>query len=118
MSFIETFHSWQPYSNMTKTIKCLNKSDPEAGPSTTQHETADESEDYGDIEDGCAMRINIHHMRCAVHTLQFAIKDGLKQPHYENSPYSFQASIAKSFVLDRKRKRPILDMTTRWVQHI
>ena len=70
-------------SNMTKTIERLNESDPEADPSTTQDETADESKDYGDIEDDCAMSINIHHMPCAVHTLQLAIKDGLKQPHYD-----------------------------------
>ena len=69
---------------MTKTIECLNESDPEADPSTTQDEKADESEDYGDIENDCAMHINIHHMRCAVHTLQLAIKDDQKQPHYEN----------------------------------
>ena len=68
---------------MTKTIERLNQSDPEADPSTTQDETVNESEDYGDIEDDCAMRINIHHMRCAVQTLQLAIKDGLKQPHYD-----------------------------------
>ena len=69
-------------SNMTKTIERLNESDPEADSSTTQDKTADESEDYGDIKDDCAMRINIHRMRCAVHTLQLAIRDGLKQPHY------------------------------------
>ena len=43
-------------SNMTKTIERLNESDPEANPSTTQDETANESEDYGDIEDDWAMR--------------------------------------------------------------
>ena len=69
-------------SNMTKTIERLNEGDPEADPSTTQDERADESEDYGDVENDCAMRINIHHMRCAVHTLQLAIKDGPKQPHH------------------------------------
>ena len=63
---------------MTETIDRLNESDPEADPSTTQDEIADESEDYSDIEDDCAKRINIYHMRCAVYTLQLAIKDGLK----------------------------------------
>ena len=70
-------------NNMTKTIERLNECDPEADPSNTQDETANESEDYGNIEDDCAMRINIHHLRFAVHTLQLAIKDGLKQPHYD-----------------------------------
>ena len=70
-------------NNMTKTIERFNESDPEVDPSTTQGETTNESEDYGDIEDDCAMRINIHHMRCADHTLQLAIKDDLKQPNYD-----------------------------------
>ena len=70
-------------SNMTKTVECLNENETETDPSTTQDETADESEDYADTEDDCAMRVNIQHMRRAVHTLQLAIKDGLKQPHYD-----------------------------------
>ena len=70
-------------SNMTKTIERSNENDPEADQSTTHDETANESKDYGDIEDDYAMHINIHHMRCAVHTRQLAIKDGLKQPHYD-----------------------------------
>ena len=67
--------------NMTKTIERLNEDDSEAEPKpvTSQDEAADESEDYDGIEDNCAMPINIYHMRCAVYTLQFAIKDGLKQ---------------------------------------
>ena len=70
-------------SNMTKTIERLNENEPETDPGTTQDETANESEDYADTEDDCAMRVNIQHMRCAVHTHQLAIKDGLKQPHYD-----------------------------------
>ena len=55
-------------SNMTKTIERLNKDDPEVESDTPQDEAADESEDYDGIEDDCTMRVNIHHMRCAVHT--------------------------------------------------
>ena len=68
-------------SNMTKTIERLNENDPEAELYTSQDEAADESEDYDGIEDDCAMRVNIHHMRCAVHILQLAIKNNLKLPH-------------------------------------
>ena len=68
-------------SNMTKTVECLNEDDPEAELDTSQDEDADESEDYDGIEDDCAMRVNIHHMRCAVYTVQLAIKEGLKLPH-------------------------------------
>ena len=67
-------------SNMTKTIEHINEDDPEVESDTPQDEAADESEDYDGIEDDCAMRVNIHHMCCAVHTLQLAIKDGLKLP--------------------------------------
>ena len=68
-------------SNMTKTIEHLNEDDPEVESDTPQDEAADESEDYDGIEDNWEMRVNIHHMRCAVHTLQLAIKDGLKLPN-------------------------------------
>ena len=50
-------------SNMTKMVQRSNEYDPEADPDTSQEEDADE------FEDDCAMRVNIHHMRCAVHTL-------------------------------------------------
>ena len=106
-------------SNMTKAIESLNESDPEADPSTTQDETANESEDYGDIEDDCAMRINIYHMRCAVHTLQLASKDGLKQPHCNKLLTKTRHVVSKLrspkvlFLMEREKKRPILDMTTR-----
>ena len=66
---------------MTKTIERLNEDDPEVESDTPQDEAADESKGYDGIEDDCAMRVNIHHMRCAVHTLQLAIKDGLKLPN-------------------------------------
>ena len=106
---------------MTKTIERLNESDPEADPSTTQDETSDESEDYGDIEDDCAMRINIRHMRFAVHTLQLAIKDGLKQLHYDKLLTKTRHIVSKlrspkvlSLMEKKEKKRPILDMTTNW----
>ena len=106
---------------MTKTIERLNESDPEADPTTTQDETANESENYGDIEDDCTMRINIYHMRCAVHTTQLAIKDGLKQPHYNKLLTKTRHIVSKfrspkvlSLMEKKKKKRPILNMTTRW----
>ena len=59
---------------MTETIERLNEDDPEAEPDTSQDEAIDKSEDYDGIEDDCAMRVNIHHMRCAVHTVQLQCK--------------------------------------------
>ena len=64
-------------SNMTKTVERLNEDDPEAEPDTSQDEAVDESENYCGIDDDhackCAMRVDIHRMRCAVHTHQLAI---------------------------------------------
>ena len=104
-------------SNMTKTMKGLNEDDPEAESGTSHEEAADESKDYDGIEDNCAMRVNIHHLRCAVHTLQFAIKDGLKLPNCNKLLTKTRHIITKlrfTNILSVVEKRPILDMTTRW----
>ena len=108
-------------SNMTKTIERLNEDDPEVESDTPQDEAADESENYDDIEDDCAMRVNIHHMHCAVHTLQLAIKDGLKLPNCDKLLTKTRHIVTKllspnilSLLEKRGKKRPILDMTTRW----
>ena len=67
------------------------------------------------------MRINIHHMRCAVHTLQLAIKDGLKLPNCDKLLTKTRHIVTKllspnilSLLEKGGKKRPILDMTTRW----
>ena len=61
---------------MTKMVEHLNKDDPD----TSQNEAANESEDYDGIGDNCSMHVNIHHLLCAVLTLQL-VRDGLKLPH-------------------------------------
>ena len=69
------------------------------------------------IEDDCAMRVNIHHMRCAVHTLQLAIKDDLKLPNCYKLLTKTRHIVTKlrsPNILSLLEKRPILDMTTKW----
>ena len=60
-------------------------------------------------------------MRCAVHTLQLAIKDGLKQPNRNKLLTKTRHIVAKlrspnilSVLEKRQNKRPVLDMATRW----
>ena len=66
------------------------------------------------------MSVNIHHMRCVVHTLQLAVKDGLKQPHCEKLLTKTRHIISKLrspnvlSLLEKRQKRPILDIITRW----
>ena len=97
-------------SNMTKMVEHLNEDDSEADSDNSQDEEADEFQDYNGIEESCAMRVNIHHMRYAVHILQLAIKDCLKQPNCnklltKTSIQSFQVSFSKCFVLVRKKRK-------------
>ena len=66
-------------SNMTKTVERLNENDTSAlleeTPSLLEE---DDDNDHNELPS----LVCIHHMRCAVHTLQLSIKNGLKQPHY------------------------------------
>ena len=73
------------------------------------------------IEDGCAMLVNIHNMHCAIHTLQLAIRDGLKQQHCDklltktgHIVFKLRSLNVLSLLEKREKKRPILDMATRW----
>ena len=64
---------------MTKTVERLNKKVPFKDPDEMHNSAVEEV----DSADEPLMLVNIHHMRCAVHTLQLAIRDGLKQPQCE-----------------------------------
>ena len=73
------------------------------------------------IEDGCAMLVNIHNMHCVIHTLQLAIRDGLKQQHCDNLltktchiVFKLRSLNVLSLLEKIEKKRPILDMATRW----
>ena len=62
-------------SNMTKTVERLNENDmPFKDPDVMHNNAVDEEVDS---DDEPVTLVNIDHMRCAVHTLQLAIKDGL-----------------------------------------
>ena len=98
-------------SNVTKMVESLSEYVPEADPDTLQDEDADE------FENDCAMRVNIHHMRCAVHTLRLAIKDCLKQPHCDKLLTKIRHIVSKLrspnvlSLLEKREKTPILNMT-------
>ena len=65
-------------SNMTRTVERLNENDTSA---LLEETPSPLEEDDGDDDNELPSLVRIHHMRCAVHTLQLSIKDGLKQPH-------------------------------------
>ena len=63
---------------MTKTVERLNENDTSA---LLEEKHSLIKEDDGDDDNELPSLVRIHHMRCAVHTLQLSIKDGLKQSH-------------------------------------
>jgi len=86
-------------------------------------EDDDDEDDEGFLTtlDLVAVDMGVKHMRCSEHSLQLAVRDGLKQPHAEE----FLAKIRKvaanlrnpcrDEVLKRKaRKAMLIDMPTRW----
>ena len=100
-------------SNMTKTVERLNENDvPFKDPDEMHNSAVDEDVDS---DDEPVMFVNIHHMRCAVHTLQLTIRDGLKQPQCEKLLTKTRHIDAKlrspnglAFLEKRERKRKCL----------
>ena len=106
-------------SNMTETVERLNENDVPFEDPDEMHNSAVDEEVESDDEP--VMLVNIHHMRRAVHTLQLAIRDGLKQPQCEKLLTRTRYIIAKlrspnvlALLEKRERKRPVLDTATRW----
>ena len=105
-------------SNMTKTVERLNENDTSA---LLQETPSLLEENEGDDDNELPSLVCIHHVRCAVHTLQFSIKDGLKQPHCNKLLTKTHHVVAKlrspnviSLLEKREKKRPVLDTCTRW----
>ena len=113
-------------STMTKTVEQMNEDEDEGDAGLSEpldeDEHSHESNDESDNEiDECADSVQIHHKRCAVHTLQLAIQDGLKQPNCNKLLTKTRHIVAKlrspnilSVLEKRQNKRPVLDMATRW----
>lgn len=115
-------------SNMISTIEKLNADEDERHHEEIQERTENDETDLEDdfeMVDGfveaAAELSTIHHMRCAVHTLQLAIRDGLRQPHAANLVGRVRniAVAARTPKLDailkrRAGKGAILDQATRW----
>jgi hypothetical protein len=101
-------------TNMVSTVAKLNEEDMES-------EESDDDEDHAEELPEVADELQIHHMRCGAHTLQLAIRDGLKQKHAANLIGKIrQATVtARNPKLDaivkrRSGKGAILDQVTRW----
>ena len=105
-------------SNMTKTVEWLNENDVPFKDPDEMHNSAVDEEVDSDNE--LVMLVNIHHMRCAVHTLQLAIRDGLKQPQCKKLHITrhivakLRSSNVLAFLENRERKRSVLDRATCW----
>jgi hypothetical protein len=97
-------------SNMVSTLEKINEENEE----TTSEE--------GDQDDSSMSELfHVHHMRCAVHTLQLAVRDGLKNKHAATlvSKIRSVAVDARTPKLDAIVKRrcgkgAIMDQATRW----
>ena len=105
-------------SNMTKTVERLNENDASALLEKTPSLL---KEDGGDDDNELPSLVRIHRMRCAVHTLQLSIKNGLKQPHCNklltktrHVVDNLRSPNVLSLLEKREMKRPVLDTSTRW----
>ena len=74
----------------------------------------------GTLDLESSVPINCEHMRCAVHTLQLAIHDGLKKTAYgviaklRNVAKEAQSPKIKEQLRRRSKKVALLDQETRW----
>ena len=110
---------------MIKTIERLNESEETADEEGTvvameeQPDYLDETLD--DVAEEASKLCQIKHMRCAVHTLQLAIRDGLKDPQASNligklRQVAVAARTPKNDAIINRRAGigAILDQVTRW----
>ena len=118
-------------SNMIKTVEKLNTSEDSAfgeGASTNledQHEELETLDEYDDqdlntVTEYEANLCHVTHMRCAVHPLQLAIRDGLKGQHVSNLISKLrQVAVAARMtkidsIIKRTGKGAIVDQATHW----
>lgn len=118
-------------SNMIKTVEKLNEKKKDFELEDVDSDLDEEDENLGVDEtlDAIASNftsfpvsnINIQHMRCVVHTLQLAIRDGLKGVHAANLIGKLRkvAIAARSPKIDSILKRrcgkgALIDQVTRW----
>lgn len=73
------------------------------------------------FDDTASELFKIHHMRCAVHTLQLAIRDGLREVHatsicenVRNAAIAARTPKIHAIIKRRAGKGAILDQATRW----
>lgn len=110
-------------SNMISTIEKINLHDEDREYEENDDDIYNEIEVeiLDDFVEAAVQHSTIHHMRCAVHTLQLAIRDGLRQPHASTLVGRVRniAVAAKTPKLDAILKRcagkgAVLEQATRW----
>ena len=89
-----------------------------------QTEVASDEQQHDSLDDlvkTMSIRFRIHHMRCAVHTLQLAIRDGLQEGHAAALIEKLRklATAARTPKVDsilkrRAGKAAIIDQATQW----
>lgn len=109
---------------MISTIEKLNKDEEEREFEESKESDEVDEDDVGILDEfveAAAKLSTIHHMRCAVHTLQLAIRDGLRQPYAANLVGRVRniAVAARTLKLDgilkrRAGKGSILNQATAW----
>ncbi|GLV40086.1 hypothetical protein CBL_02971 [Carabus blaptoides fortunei] len=116
-------------TNMTSAVQKLNVNDEEMEEDPfenideefSESLNIDENETINNAVDDFIGTSNISHMRCAAHTLQLAIRDGLKEKNVANIIVKLRsvAVTARTLKIDailkrRSGKGAILDQATRW----
>ena len=105
-------------SNMISTVNKLNASGENVD---DEYEGLHENEEFYRMVESVAGTAHIHHMRCAVHTLQLAIRDGLKLSQIARILTKLRSVVvvARRRTVDailklRANKGAIVDQATRW----
>jgi len=113
-------------SNMIKTIEKLNEDEDSNPMEKIESDVAEQENErrdatLDDVTEEASKLCVIRHMRCAVHTLQLAIRDGLKDTHSRNliGKLRHVATTARTLKIDailkkRAKKGAIIDQATRW----
>ena len=116
-------------SNMVKTVEKLNEtgfgndsaSDGETNTQGDSEEFLEEDDTLDDITEEASLLCKISHMRCAVHTLQLAIRDGIKHSQAASLVTKIRkvATAARTLKIDsilkrRANKGALIDQATRW----
>lgn len=113
-------------SNMVKLVSSMSRDLESATQDQEEQDSSDEDEESHNIDEGTidlspAISASIEHMRCAAHTLQLAVYDGIKNSRAEavigrarNVVKEARTPKLGELIKKRTKKVAVLDMDTRW----